>query len=144
MNFPSLNSSSQDKKPSFQPYQIVCLRHGNTCLYAEVVQIVEARRVCWARPLMLVMYPLAVPAFHANPASVSTESLSISDLRQGADLLLPIELFHEVLDTEVIPLINQLNVNKTLLSEVKEMKKVQQQLNQFVHELYQSYPDVFN
>jgi hypothetical protein len=144
MNFPSPNSSSQDKKVPFQPYQIVCLKHGNTYLYAEVVQIVEARQVCWARPLMLVVQADASLASHNELAATATETLSILDLRQGADLLLPIELFHEVLDTELIPLITQLNINKTISNEVKEMKKIQQQLNQFVHEIYQSYPNIFN
>ena len=38
----------KDFNPNFQPSQIVCLEHGNTCLYAEVIQVLEERQMCSA------------------------------------------------------------------------------------------------
>ncbi len=40
--------------PNFQSSQIICLEFGSRYLYAEVIQVVTARQLCWTRPLMLV------------------------------------------------------------------------------------------
>jgi hypothetical protein len=50
----------------FQPRQIVCLEHETTRLYAEIIEFVEARQVCWVRPLML-----AVAVADSEPLSVA-------------------------------------------------------------------------
>ncbi len=41
----------------FQPRQILCLEHEQSRLYAEVIQVVQDRPVCWLRPLILEVLP---------------------------------------------------------------------------------------
>ncbi len=68
-----------NSKTNFQPLQIVCLEHLATCLYAEVIQVVESRQVCWVRPLLLVQY--------------STEEPLVIDLRSTIDFALVFSFF---------------------------------------------------
>lgn len=77
---------------AFQPRQIVYLEAQNQRLYAEVIQVVDSRQMCWVRPLFLVT--LHDPADH----------LIVVDLRSQADLLWSTTAFRPALDTEVIPL----------------------------------------
>ncbi|MBF2003965.1 hypothetical protein ACF3DV_08775 [Chlorogloeopsis fritschii PCC 9212] len=106
----------------FQPGQIVYLEHGDRRLYAEVIQVVLSRQLCWVRPLLLV--------------ACSSEPHITNDLREASDLLWPLNLFHPALDTEVI----------SILSEVlaKEAKPgidtiAKQQLNQFIYQVWYAY-----
>lgn len=113
---------------NFQPCQIVCLEHENGRLYAEVVQVVTSRQVCWVRPLMLALLPVE--------ASLGTDNLpipqesAIYDLRMGSDLLWPISLFRPALDTEVIPLLTMLDTS--------DSQTAQAQLNWFVRQVWQA------
>lgn len=113
----------------FQPRQIVCLEHESTYLYGEIIDFVELRRVCWVRPLMLAFIEVG-----------SHELLSLCDLRLGADLLWPASLFRPALDTEVIPLLVQLNVSD---SSSLICSDAHQQLSRFVHEVWQAYKSAF-
>lgn len=116
---------------NFQPRQIVCLEHADTYLYAEVIQVVVSRRLCWVRPLLLGV--LAGSFQYAQPSP-------LYDLRSSADLLWPITLFRPALDTEVLPLLTQL----LALEPPPEHDPVaQQQLNQFIHQVWQAHPDAF-
>jgi hypothetical protein len=113
----------------FQPRQIVCLEHNNTYLYADMIEFIESRQMCWVRPLML--------------AVLETESnllLTLGDLRQGADLLWPASLFRPALDTEVIPLLVQLGVSET---QAVSNSDAHQQLSNFVREVWQAYKSAF-
>lgn len=56
-----------------QPGQIVSLEHGDRNLYAEVIQFVVSRQLCWVRPLIMV--------------TLIQESPLITDLRDASDLL---------------------------------------------------------
>ncbi len=110
--------------PKFQPGQIVSLEHGDKRLYAEVIQVVVSRQLCWVRPLLL--------------ATNFSEPPLITDLRDASDLLWPIDIFRPALDTEVI----------TLLSIVlaKEPKPgtdstAKLQLNQFIHQVWQAHKE---
>ena len=110
----------------FQPRQIVCLEHEGTRLYAEVIQVVESRQVCWVRPLLLVAftdfkYPSIAPPLY--------------DLRPSADLLWPLTLFRPALDTEVMPLVQLLVQEPPLESD----SAAQQQLNQFLYQVWQAH-----
>ena len=127
----SIGSTNQ-----FLPRQIVCLEHEHTCLYAEVIEVVSSRQVCWVRPLML-----AVSTADNQSLSLSLpEQLTLYDLRQGSDLLWPTSLFRLALDTEVISLLGQLNspdnpsVNK--LDASKELRC-------FIHRVWQAYQSAF-
>ncbi|MBD2251396.1 hypothetical protein [Nostoc parmelioides] len=109
---------------NFQPGQIVSLEHGDKNLYAEVIQVVVSRQLCWVRPLLLVTYTSELPI--------------ITDLRDGSDLLWPINLFRHALDTEVITLLSQVLL-KEPKSETDSLAK--QQLHQFIQQLWQAYQE---
>ncbi len=113
----------------FQPRQVVCLEHENTRLYAEIIEFVESRQVCWVRPLMLAFLEVG-----------SDSLLTLSDLRLGADLLWPASLFRPALDTEVIPLLVQLDDLDTSNFNSSEAHK---ELNGFVREVWQAYKSAF-
>ncbi|MEG4493218.1 hypothetical protein QUA90_18060 [Microcoleus sp. D3_18_C4] len=116
---------------NFRPGQIVSLECGDACLHSEVIQVVEARQVCWVRPLMLVV-------------SVSGKDLSaeytLSDLRDGADLLWPLSLFRAALDTEVISLLTELH---SLDAEKKDGAIASRQLRDFVDRVWEAFPSAF-
>ncbi len=107
-----------------QPGQIVSLEHGDRNLYAEVIQFVVSRQLCWVRPLLMVTF--------------IQESPLITDLRDASDLLWPANLFRPALDTEVISLLSQV-LAKEPKSEPDSAAK--QQLNHFIHQLWQAYQD---
>lgn len=117
---------------NFQPSQIVCLEYEGTCLYAEVIQIVESRQLCWVRPLMLAIAPLDV-----DPVP---QPRTLYDLRQGADLLWPLSLFRTALDTEVIPLLTQLQASK---AQSEGGQSAHLQLSHFVRQVWQAHQTQF-
>ena len=120
----------------FQPRQIVCLEHENTRLYTEVIEVVALRPVCWVRPVML-----AVSIADNDPLlAASSQQLTLYDLRQGADLLWPATLFRPALDTEVIPLLVQLNDPDDQREDHSEAHK---QLSCFVRNVWQAYKSAF-
>jgi len=108
----------------FQPGQIVSLKHGDMNLYAEVIQVVVYRQLCWVRPLVLVNF---IP-----------EPPQITDLRDASDLLWPVNLFRPALDTEVITILSQV-LAKELKTEPDSIAK--QQLHQFIHLVWQEYQE---
>jgi hypothetical protein len=113
-----------DMSLDFQPGQILSLEHGDRNLYAELIQVVVSRQLCWVRPLLLVTHTPEMPI--------------ITDLRDGSDLLWPGELFRPALDTEVITFLSQL-LAKEPKSELDKLAK--QQLHQFIHQLWQAYQE---
>ena len=108
----------------FQPRQIVCLEHGSTSLYAEVIQVGESRPICWVRPLLL-----------ASSDYLSGEPL-IYDLRSTADLVWPLIFFRPALDTEVMPLLVEL---LALEAQPDSDPVAVKQLNQFIHKVWQAH-----
>ncbi|AFZ57926.1 hypothetical protein H6G54_18800 [Anabaena cylindrica FACHB-243] len=110
-----------DISPNFQPGQIVRLNYSDRNLYAEVVQVIISRNLCWVRPLLL--------------ANFSHETPLITDLRDASDLLWPIKLFQAAMDTEVIGLLSQL-LPKEAKADVNTV--AQQQLNHFIYQLWQA------
>ncbi|WP_413175189.1 hypothetical protein [Anabaena azotica] len=113
-----------DINSNFQPGQILSLDYGHRNLYAEVIQVVISRDLCWVRPLMLVNLIQEVPY--------------ITDLRDASDLLWPVHLFRPALDTEVISFLGDL-----LPKEPKADNNVaaQQQLHQFIYQFWQASQD---
>lgn len=111
-----------DYKTNFQPLQIVCLEHLASCLYAEVIQVVESRQVCWVRPLLLV-------------ESATDSAPSVLDLRSSIDLLWSLAAFRPALDTEILPFLASL-----FASAPPQQSNVyaRQQLNHFVQQLWQA------
>ncbi len=104
----------------FQSGQIVSLKHGDKNLYAEVIQVVVSRQLCWVRPLVLVDF--------------FTEPPQITDLRDASDLLWPVNLFQPALDTEVITVLSQV-LAKEPKTEPDALAK--QQLHHFIHLVWQ-------
>jgi hypothetical protein len=118
---------------AFQPHQIVCLEHGSSRLYAEVVQVAEQRPVCWVRPLALIHEDVAI--------SLVAPSLELHDLRQGSDLLLPIALFRLAMDTEVMPVLTHLYTKNTDISKTDQTEH--QHLSQFVRRVCLAHRSLF-
>ena len=81
----------------FKIDQIVCLEHGNSYLFAEVIDNIAISARCWVRPLALA---------RSHPQSFELEFLH--DLRDAAQLILPAALFRYAIDTEILPLISEL------------------------------------
>ncbi len=131
-----MNQVSIGSAYKFQPRQIVCLEHENTRLYTEVIEVVASRQICWVRPVML-----AVPITdNDSPLVQPPEQLTLYDLRQGADLLWPASLFRPALDTEVIPLLVQLNDPDVKPHNNSDAHK---QLSCFVRKVWQAYKSAF-
>ncbi len=121
---------------NFKPGQIVSLECGDACLHSEVIQVVEARQVCWVRPLMLV-----VLLSGKDLSAQWSQEYTLSDLRDGADLLWPGSLFRAALDTEVISLLTQL---QSLDSEKKDGARASRQLRDFVDRVWEAFPSAFH
>ncbi len=109
-------------KTNFQPLQIVCLEHLATCLYAEVIQVVESRQVCWVRPLLLVQY-------------FPSQEPSVLDLRSTVDLIWSKACFRPALDTEILPFLASIFAPTPLQPSSTYAR---QQLNHFVQQLWQA------
>ena len=122
-----LESALIDFSPNFESRQIVYLEHGDTRLYAEVIQFVAVRQRYWVRPLLLVVVSADTHCF--------AEPLTIITLHTSADLLWPATLFRPALDTEVIAFLPML----TLEPKVDRDPTAQQQLRQFIHQVWQAY-----
>lgn len=118
------------KNREFQPNQILYLESGDARLYAEVIQIVKSRQLAWVRPLMLAS------ARGVEPSGTPT----LYDMRNGADLLWPIALFRPALDTEVIPLLVQMEVHQT---DKLGPPPTAQQLRAFVEQVWQDHQNIF-
>ena len=117
---------------NFELNQIICLEHEETRLYAEVIQIVQTRHLCWARPLMLAVSPL-------HPDIVAKPPI-LYDLRQGADLLWPLSLFRPALDTEVVSQLAQLQATK---AQSGGCQIAHRQLSLFIRQVWQAHQTKF-
>jgi hypothetical protein len=106
---------------SFYPNQIVCLACRDAKLYSEVIQVIVDRSSIWARPLLLVIGEME-------------ESL---DVRDGSDIILPIELFRPALDTEVMPIFSRIVKNNT-------SPPSPHYLQNFVRRVCADYPEYFH
>lgn len=126
----------------FHPSEILCLEYEATFLYSEVIQTVPHRNLCWVRPLVLTI-PSAI-ALDTSPIDAATtteaDSTKLYDLRHGADLLCPSCLFRAALDTEVIPLLVQLEEAKTY-PEVDHIAR--RELQAFIQRVWQAHPEAF-
>jgi len=129
---------------TFRPCQIVCLEYDDSRLYAEVVQAVEERQICWVRPFVLAVSPQTNPAKNVDQQTRSSAyEMPLSeyyDLRHGADLLWPLTFFRAALDIEVLPLLHYLYPNH----ESSKLDLVgHSQFKIFVQRLWQAYPEAF-
>lgn len=127
-----MKARMSDLAPYFQDSQIICLEYQNTYLYAEVIDIVQTRQMCWGRPLMLVV----------GTEPMSSKPPLLYDLRAGADLILPVTLFRAALDTELIPLLAQL---EALAKHQPPDAPIiaHRKLKNFIQQVWQAHPDNF-
>jgi hypothetical protein len=93
----------------FQPQQIVYIalhpESNASRLYADMVQVVEPKQVCWVRPIAIAEEVVFESAdARGGGFGSTTEYTQYYDLRQASDLLMPAALFRPALDTEAIPL----------------------------------------
>jgi hypothetical protein len=98
---------------TFTPHQIVSLFCKNRTLYGEVIQVIESRSALWLRPLWLIV----------------ADNFETIDVREGSDLILPMDLFNPALDTEVI--------------KDNYIANISYPLQEFVQQVCQSYPEYF-
>ncbi len=120
---------SQDSA-RFTSHQIVCIEARKAFLYSEVIQVVVERQSCWARPLLMVKFNDTDPRL----INYLITREQIVDLRESSDLLLPIGFFRPALDTEIIPLISQLN---NLDLSPKRQQVASEYLNRFIKQVWQ-------
>lgn len=97
------------------------LHRDRLYLFAEVIDTIEISSRYWVRPLVLA---------RSNP-EIQLEFLH--DLRDAAQLILPIDLFRDALDTEVLPLISELFHPTKDSTRSANAQKV---LYQFIADLY--------
>lgn len=142
----------------FKPGQILYIEHHTEhhiqhCrirLYAEVIQAVSDRQLCWVRPLALISLATDSPLQHHptqwSSSGTELESVDLYDLRQGADLVCPQSLFQVALDTEVMPILVELHRLKPRLdvSALGENDGARERLREFVRLVWQSNPKLFS
>lgn len=129
----------------YQPHQIVFLSCGDQLLYAEVIQSVRDRDLCWARPLaMITGRSDGLRRFSDLEALDSARQVDLLvDLRQASDLLLPLSWFQIAVDTEVMPVLTQLGPLKSESASASEadnpglLSSGQDSLQRFVRALCQ-------
>jgi hypothetical protein len=104
--------------------RIVCLdsRQRQDYLFAEVIDTISISSRYWVKPLAIA---------RSNLDRFELEFLY--DLRNTSQLILPIDLFRDALDTEVIPLISELF--HPVEESIKSMN-AQTALHQFIADLY--------
>jgi hypothetical protein len=126
--------------PTFSPNQIVCIEAMQSLLFGEMVQHVTARRHCWVRPLVLAT---AIDRA-ARIETIGDACWEWYDLRQGADLLLPQQVFRAALDVEVLPLMSLLyQAEDKPQPECDRGTIARQQLNLFVRQVCDTKPELF-
>ncbi|TRV12710.1 MAG: hypothetical protein EWV41_03590 [Microcystis wesenbergii Mw_MB_S_20031200_S109] len=104
----------------FKSNQIVSLSCQNSQLYGEVIQVIESRSALWVRPLWLIV----------------SDNFETIDVREGSDLILPMDLFKPALDTEVLPLFSQVVKDNYITN-------ISYPLQEFVQKVCQNYPEYF-
>jgi hypothetical protein len=108
----------------FKTDRIVCIDREDLHLFAEVIDTIAIDDRCWVRPLAIA---------RSTPESFKLEFLH--DLRDTAQLILPVDLFRDALDTEVLPLISELFHSDR---DSPKSTNAQRILYQFITDLYRS------
>lgn len=143
---------SSDLITDFKPGQILYIEHQGVRLYAEVIQTISDRKQCWVRPLALVKLSIDSASqqysdFEQEPLSFTKlESTVLYDLRQGSDIVCPQSLFHVALDTEVLPILTELNRLKPSpeASGLGENSSAHERIREFIRWVWQTNPELFS
>lgn len=86
---------------SVAAYPIVYIDCGETRLYGELVQHMEARHTCWLRPISLRRVAATAEPFH------------FLDVSNGPDIICADHVIHPVLDTDWLAVMAILSTAKT-------------------------------
>ncbi len=131
---------------SIVPSQILYLEHDSERLYAEAIQVVENRHLCWARPTLLIQGlpqtnspEVRQAAIAAAATSPETSSLTLYDLEGGPDLIWPLDLFQIALDLDFFSLLVQLKINPDEIA----LRNSSRPLNTFIRSFWHEHTDVF-
>ena len=131
---------------SVVPSQILYLEHGAERLYAEAIQVVENRHLCWARPTLLIQgLPIAAEqgarqaAIAGAAAHPEASSLTLYDLEGGPDLIWPLDLFQIAFDLDFFSLLVQLKMNPDEIA----LSHSSGQLNTFIRSFWHNHTDIF-
>ncbi|MEM6450017.1 MAG: hypothetical protein AAF703_06865 [Cyanobacteria bacterium P01_D01_bin.105] len=133
---------------SIAPSQILFLEHGTSRLYAEAIQIIAPRRLCWARPTLLIQ---GLPAgdslaeerqcmIAAAAAEPARSELQLYDLEDSPDLIWPIELFEIAYDVDFFSLLVKLKMNPDEVALRVGIRR----LNTFLRNFWKSQPHAFH
>ncbi|MEO1392714.1 MAG: hypothetical protein AAFV90_07365 [Cyanobacteria bacterium J06634_5] len=131
---------------SVAPSQILYLEHGSSRLYAEAIQVVDARRLCWARPTLLIQ-GLPESDSHSARQQIIAEAaqtpeasaLDLYDLEDCPDLIWPIALFQIAFDVDFFSLLVQLKITPNDISQRRSMG----QLNDFIRSFWHTHAEAF-
>ncbi|HEY9878300.1 MAG TPA: hypothetical protein V6D29_07580 [Leptolyngbyaceae cyanobacterium] len=115
------------------PHQIVYLQKGNSRLYAETIQIVTDRQLCWARPLVLIMLPDESYSTFAGEDLSLLPPGAVDLLVDGPDILWPLDQFSPALDTEALPVLMLLQDSK---QKATDFPRTHERLHQFIQQYW--------
>ncbi|MEM9400829.1 MAG: hypothetical protein AAF984_11540 [Verrucomicrobiota bacterium] len=131
---------------SVVPSQILYLEHGSSRLYAEAIQVIDTRHLCWARPSLLIQglpensNPVTRQTLISEAAQMPDESdLQLYDLEDGPDLIWPLDLFHLAFDVDFFSLLVHLKINPDDIAQ----RRGSGQLNEFIQSYWHTHADVF-
>lgn len=131
---------------SVVPSQILYLEHGASRLYAEAIQVVDTRHLCWARPTLLIqgLPEVGGPNARQNIISLAAQDpiatdLQLYDLEDCPDLIWPLDLFHIAFDVDFFSLLVQLKINP----DDRAQRRSNAQLSEFIHSFWKTHPEVF-
>ncbi|MGC1309627.1 MAG: hypothetical protein WA885_20585 [Phormidesmis sp.] len=131
---------------SVVPSQILYLEHGSSRLYAEAIQIVDTRHLCWARPTLLIQgLPEGVSSAARQAAIASAaaapqhSTLQLYDLENCPDLIWPLTLFQIACDIDFFSLLIQLKIHPDEASQHRSNG----QLNAFIRTFWHTHADIF-
>ncbi len=124
-------------------YEIVCLEHQGSYLYAEVIQTIADRQRSWVRPLFLQL----TTESSSGPAN-SAQGLFAYRLHNCSDLVWPSQFFRPALDHEVLPLMLQMHGEKSPEEEdpvvvLERDRKAHQALRHLIQQVWQAFPEAF-
>ncbi|HEY9763225.1 MAG TPA: hypothetical protein V6D07_11920 [Trichocoleus sp.] len=117
------------------PHQIVYLQKGSSRLYAETIQVVTERQLCWARPLVLIVLPDDSHLMLTGEDVTTLPPSAIDLLVDGPDILWPLDQFFPALDTEALPLLMLLQDSK---QKASDSPRTHERLHQFIQQYWQA------
>jgi hypothetical protein len=129
---------------SVVPSQVLYLEHGSSRLYAEAIQIVDTRQLCWARPTLLIQGLPKGPSLRQDRIAAAATAperseLHLYDVEDGPDLIWPLDLFHIACDIDFFSLLVQLKMNPDDIDRHRGNKH----LNDFIRSFWHTHTEAF-